>query len=110
MAGKTEQRAGVFAGSRCTALREPVALADKAGACAMLEPTVALADDEHLEEVVVDGRAAVRHAAEQVDLCLGYALQIVGKTAEIATMPAGDSDVGPCAARLKMDQIEVSRS
>ncbi len=58
----------------------------------MLEPAIAFVSASKLEQIGVDRRAAARRAAEQVDLRLADARQIVRQALPVATVPAGDRD------------------
>ena len=53
----------------------------------MLEPAVAFVDDSQLEQIRID-----RCAAEQIDLRLANARQIVREALVVAAVPAGNRD------------------
>ena len=61
----------------------------------MLEAAVAVADRGDLEQVAVERRAALRRAAEEVDLPLAHAREVAREPLEVGLLPAGDGDLVP---------------
>ena len=108
MARESEKAPVVVRDFRDPGLRQFVALAQQARARAMFEAAVTVADGRDLEQVAVEGRAAVRCAAEKVALPLADAGEVAGEAIEIAAMPAADRDVVLRAAGLERRCGEVA--
>ena len=101
MARQAEEIAIVVGHPTGSGLRQFITLANEAGAGAMLESAIAVADSEDLEQVVIDRRAAIGGATKQIDLCLANALQIARETREIGTLSASNRDVVSRAAGVE---------
>src|SRR6185369_893485 len=103
------EKAAIFVGdSRHARCGQLVARAAKAGAGAMLEPAVTVADRGDLKEIATEGSTAALRATEQVDVPLANALQIRRETIEVDADLARDRDVVRRAARLEGRELEVA--
>ncbi len=108
VAGEPEKRAIVLRRLLRLALpRQFPARADQRRARAVLEPAVAIADDEYLEQIALE-RGARAARLEQADVGGTEAAQVAAQPPGIGVVPAGEGDFVPCTAHVERGQRELA--